>query len=82
MPEDRAAGASTTGLPRPPLGTRLRSNLIQAPVFFAATALFGSVSLMASLLERDGAWQHRIARAWAKVGSARSKARSNDRHEC
>lgn len=70
MPEDRAADTSTTGLPLPPLGTRLRSNLIQAPIFFAATALFGSISLVASLLERDGAWQHRIARTWAKVGLA------------
>jgi 1-acyl-sn-glycerol-3-phosphate acyltransferase len=44
----------------------LISNLIQAPLFFGATAAFGTVSLMASLTEKDGRRQHRIARAWAK----------------
>jgi 1-acyl-sn-glycerol-3-phosphate acyltransferase len=45
---------------------RLMSNLVQGPLFFTATAAFGTVSLLASLTEKDGRRQHRIARAWAK----------------
>ena len=48
-------------------GERWLSNLVQAPLFFAATAAFGSVSLLASLTETDGRRQHRIAQAWARV---------------
>jgi 1-acyl-sn-glycerol-3-phosphate acyltransferase len=48
----------------------LVSNLIQAPLFFGATAAFGTVSLLASLTEKDGRRQHRIARAWAKCSLA------------
>ena len=46
---------------------RWLSNLVQAPLFFAATAAFGSVSLLASLTEADGRRQHRIAQAWART---------------
>jgi 1-acyl-sn-glycerol-3-phosphate acyltransferase len=46
---------------------RWRTNLLQAPAFGIATAFFGSLSLAASLMEKDGRWQHRIAQAWAKV---------------
>jgi 1-acyl-sn-glycerol-3-phosphate acyltransferase len=46
---------------------RWMSNVVQAPLFFAATAAFGSVSLLASLTETDGRRQHRIAQAWARV---------------
>jgi 1-acyl-sn-glycerol-3-phosphate acyltransferase len=49
---------------------RVMSNLVQAPLFFSATAAFGTVSLLASLTERDGRRQHRIARAWAKCSLA------------
>ena len=45
---------------------RLVSNLVQAPLFFSATAAFGTVSLLASLTEKDGRRQHRIARTWAR----------------
>lgn len=45
---------------------RLLSNLVQAPLFFSATAAFGTVSLLASLTEKDGRRQHAIARAWAQ----------------
>ena len=45
---------------------RLLSNLVQAPLFFTATAIFGSASLLASFTEKDGRRQHRIARAWAR----------------
>ncbi|MDI3253412.1 MAG: lysophospholipid acyltransferase family protein [Bacillota bacterium] len=56
--------------PRPrklPLINRLFSNCVQAPAFFAATAFFGSLSLLASLFEKHGRLQHRIAQLWARV---------------
>ncbi|MGI8773323.1 MAG: lysophospholipid acyltransferase family protein [Acidobacteriaceae bacterium] len=68
MPNLPASNAGISPLALPPMGARLCSNLIQAPAFFVATALFGSASLAISLIEKDGAWQHRIARAWAKAG--------------
>jgi 1-acyl-sn-glycerol-3-phosphate acyltransferase len=46
---------------------RLCSTFIQAPLFFSATAAFGSASLLASLTEKDGRRQHSIARAWART---------------
>jgi 1-acyl-sn-glycerol-3-phosphate acyltransferase len=49
------------------VGERLLSNLVQSPLFFAATAAFGSVSLLASLTETGGRRQHRIAQGWARV---------------
>jgi 1-acyl-sn-glycerol-3-phosphate acyltransferase len=49
---------------------RLLSNLVQGPLFFGATAAFGTVSLLASLTEKDGRRQHRIARAWARCSLA------------
>jgi 1-acyl-sn-glycerol-3-phosphate acyltransferase len=49
---------------------RFMSNFVQAPLFFSATAAFGTVSLLASLTEKDGRRQHRIARAWAKCALA------------
>src|SRR5690242_644357 len=48
----------------------LLSTLVQAPLFFSATAVFGTVSLLASLTETDGRRQHRIARAWARFSLA------------
>jgi 1-acyl-sn-glycerol-3-phosphate acyltransferase len=59
--------------PRPnplPLARRVLSNCLQAPAFFASTAFFGSLSLAASLFEKDGKWQHRIAQAWARTSVA------------
>jgi 1-acyl-sn-glycerol-3-phosphate acyltransferase len=64
--------------PRPkllPLANRLISNCLQAPAFFAATALFGSLSLLASLFEKDGRLQHRIAQTWARVSVVISTCR-------
>ena len=55
-------------IPRPdplPLWNRMLGNLVQAPLFFAGTAFFGTLSLTASLFEKDGQIQHRIARTWA-----------------
>ena len=61
-----------TGLPVPrpdplPFANRILGNLIQAPAFFAFTAFFGTLSLTASLFEKDGRMQHQIARVWAAV---------------
>ena len=56
--------------PRPdplPLGERLASNLFRFPAFVLATAFFGSLSLLVSLFEKHGYWQHRIAQAWART---------------
>lgn len=50
-----------------PLWMRLRSNLLQAPVLALATTLFGSLALLASLWDRSGRLQHRIAQLWARV---------------
>jgi 1-acyl-sn-glycerol-3-phosphate acyltransferase len=58
--------------PRPdplPLSNRILSFFFQAPVFFTATAFFGSLSLAASLFDRDGKVQHRIAQAWGRTSS-------------
>jgi 1-acyl-sn-glycerol-3-phosphate acyltransferase len=59
---------TTSPIPRPdplPLATRMLGNLLQAPLFFTLTALFGTLSLTASLFEKDGRIQHKIARIWA-----------------
>jgi 1-acyl-sn-glycerol-3-phosphate acyltransferase len=56
--------------PRPnpmPRLHRWRTNLVQAPLFFLATSLFGSLSLVASLFDSSGRAQHRIARVWARA---------------
>ncbi len=56
--------------PRPdtlPLSNRFLSLFVQAPIFFSSTAFFGSLSLAASLFEKDGKLQHRIAQAWART---------------
>jgi 1-acyl-sn-glycerol-3-phosphate acyltransferase len=56
--------------PRPdqlPLANRLLSFCFQAPGFFSSTAFFGSLSLAASLFDKDGKVQHRIAQAWGRA---------------
>ena len=50
-----------------PLRFRLLGNLLQAPLFFLTTCLFGTLSLTVSIFEKDGEIQHRIARSWATV---------------
>jgi 1-acyl-sn-glycerol-3-phosphate acyltransferase len=62
-------GTVPTG-PRPdplPLNERLVSNVVRFPVFVLATAFFGSLALAASLFEKNGTWQHRIAQVWARA---------------
>jgi 1-acyl-sn-glycerol-3-phosphate acyltransferase len=64
--------------PRPdplPLSQRLMSYCLRAPLFFVGTAFFGSLALAASLFEKDGRWQHRIAQTWARVSVVVSGAR-------
>lgn len=56
--------------PRPnplPRMHRWRSNVLQAPFFFLATGIFGTLALLASLVAKTGRTQHRIARLWARV---------------
>jgi 1-acyl-sn-glycerol-3-phosphate acyltransferase len=64
--------------PRPnplPLSERLSSHLYRAPLFFLATGFYGSLALAASLFEKNGHWQHRIAQAWARAVMTLSGAR-------
>jgi 1-acyl-sn-glycerol-3-phosphate acyltransferase len=49
------------------LADRLGSNLARGPLFFLSTAIFGCMSLTASWMEKDGRWQHNIARRWART---------------
>jgi 1-acyl-sn-glycerol-3-phosphate acyltransferase len=49
-----------------PFAARLRSNVIQAPPFLLVTAIFGTLALAASLFDKHGRLQHRIARIWAR----------------
>lgn len=58
-----------------PALTRLRSNLLLAPPFLLNTAFFGSLALLASLFDKHGRLQHRIARVWARVSIFFSGAR-------
>jgi 1-acyl-sn-glycerol-3-phosphate acyltransferase len=58
-----------------PLLARLRSNVLLAPPFFLATAVFGSLALAASLFDKHGRLQHRIARVWARTSVFLSGAR-------
>lgn len=53
--------------PRHPGFFRWFTYLVLFPLFFVATAVFGSISLIASLLDGTGRVQHSIAQAWAGV---------------
>ena len=46
---------------------RLRSNILLAPPFFLATGIFGTLALIASLWDKSGRLQHRLARHWARA---------------
>lgn len=50
-----------------PRWLRWRTNIIQAPLLFLATGIFGTLALIASLFARTGRTQHRIARVWARA---------------
>jgi 1-acyl-sn-glycerol-3-phosphate acyltransferase len=45
---------------------RTRSNLLFVPVMAIMTAACGSLALLASLVDKQGRWQHRIAQIWAR----------------
>lgn len=66
-----SSGNSLGPRPNPlPLSERILSYCVRAPLFFLATAFFGSLALIASLFEKSGHRQHRIAQMWARVGLA------------
>jgi len=46
---------------------RWRTNLIQIPVMSAITIVCGSLSLLVSLVEKEGRTQHRISHIWAQL---------------
>ena len=46
---------------------RWRTNMLQIPVMTVVTVVCGSISLLASLVEKHGRAQHRIARFWAQT---------------
>ncbi len=50
-----------------PLLSRGRSNVLQAPLVFLMTAVCGTVALLASVVDKSGRAQHRIARLWASI---------------
>ncbi len=50
-----------------PWPQRLYSNFILAPPFLLTTIVFGSLALIASLWDKSGRLQHRIARQWART---------------
>ena len=56
--------------PRPdplPRLHRWRSNIVNVPLMTLATVVCGSLSLLVSLVDKDGRAQHRIARFWART---------------
>lgn len=64
--------------PRPnplPWGERIVNFCVRAPLFFGATAFFGSVSLASSLWDKSGKTQHRIAQRWGRTVTWISGAR-------
>ena len=56
--------------PRPtplPRLYRWRTNVVHIPLMSLATVLCGTLSLLVSLVDKDGRAQHRIARFWART---------------
>jgi len=56
--------------PRPdslPWGEKLVNLSYRVPLFFLATAFFGSLSLLCSLWDKSGSLQHRIAQRWGRA---------------
>ena len=46
---------------------RWRTNMVSVPSRFVVTVICGSMSLLVSLVERNGRVQHRIAQVWARL---------------
>jgi 1-acyl-sn-glycerol-3-phosphate acyltransferase len=56
--------------PRPdplPWSERIASFCVRAPLFFGMTAVYGSLSLIASLWDKEGKAQHAIAQSWGQT---------------
>ncbi|MES2222893.1 MAG: lysophospholipid acyltransferase family protein [Acidobacteriota bacterium] len=53
--------------PHHPAFFRWLTYLVLSPLFFVATSIFGSISLIASLFDGSGRVQHSIAQAWGGV---------------
>lgn len=56
--------------PRPnrlPLLYRWRTNAVHIPLMTIATVVCGTLSLLVSLVDKNGRAQHRIARSWART---------------
>jgi 1-acyl-sn-glycerol-3-phosphate acyltransferase len=71
-----SSGSSLSPRPnRLPLSESIVSFGFRAPLFFLGTGFFGSLALLASLFDRRGRLQHRIARVWARFCVAVSGAR-------
>jgi 1-acyl-sn-glycerol-3-phosphate acyltransferase len=69
--------------PRPtplPWHERALNLCLRAPAILGFTAIFGSFSMLASLVEKDGKWQHSIAQRWARVLVRASGARLHILH--
>jgi len=49
-----------------PWPLRWRTDLIQTPVFAVLTAIYGSLALAISILDKKGNLQHQVARIWAR----------------
>lgn len=62
-----ASEGSDPARPRRPGFFRWLTYLFMFPLFFVATAIFGSISLIASLFDGTGRVQHSIAQAWGGV---------------
>lgn len=58
-----------------PLGERIANYCWRAPMFFLATAFFGSLSLISSIWDKSGSMQHRIAQRWGRAVTRISGAR-------
>jgi 1-acyl-sn-glycerol-3-phosphate acyltransferase len=66
---------------------RWRSNLFHVPLMALATTICGSISLLVSLVDRNGRAQHRIARFWARAsvffaGCSLSVEGGENLHKC
>ena len=66
-PSSPAAGSRDPAQPRHLGFFRWLTYLVLFPLFFIATAIFGSISLIASLFDGTGRVQHSIAQAWGGV---------------
>jgi 1-acyl-sn-glycerol-3-phosphate acyltransferase len=65
MPPWSERGASAPTKPSHGWPSRLRSYFFIDPLVWAYTIILGTLSLLASLLDRNGRMQHKFARAWS-----------------